>query len=116
MMEPAGTPASNQLPALEAGKYMPLRTIGFLENASPQGLRGRLQDSTTAYIFSYSFEILAAREGLTIGDISFAGKNVTGYPPFTSRGTDVAFVEIFAAPAVAAPTGTASPGSLLPAG
>jgi hypothetical protein len=86
----------NENPKLNPGEYLPLRAMAFQKNAGESqacSARGTRDESITAYLFQYNFEILTAPELSGINEVVIGGENVTIYAPFRSRAADPRFVE-----------------------
>jgi hypothetical protein len=88
---------SNSKPTLKPGEYLPLRVMAFPSEKTgplPFAVNGTTEEKTTAYLFSYPFDILTHPELSGIYDVKIDGHRVTIYPPFSSRtGGDANFVE-----------------------
>jgi hypothetical protein len=74
---------------LEPGKHLPLRYNTFPKEDSneplPCTISGSNEESTTAYIFYYPFDIILEGQLSAIYDLEIDGRKVTIYPPFRSR-------------------------------
>jgi len=89
-------PKAAKNPELRPGEYLVLRFMGFPDDGSksvPLTLHGTQQDTTIAYIFQYSFDIVVAPNLSPIHDLEIDHQKVTIYPPFKSRPVDPRFVE-----------------------